>query len=123
MLESLHDLIVSVAHAQPGPPTGLDPGTAECTAIFNNGGFGFAGAGFRCISQYVRILTFTVISFAASISLIMLMVNGFRYMMGPAVPGGSSDAAKKGISAALMGLVLCLLTYVILDTIIRSVTN
>ncbi len=120
MLGALHDLIVATAYAQ---PANLDPGTPECAAIFSNGGFGLAGVGFTCISQYVRVLTFTVISFAASISLIMLMVNGFRYMMGPAVPGGSSDAAKKGISAALTGLALSLLTYVILDTIIRSVTN
>lgn len=123
MLESLHDLIISVAHAQPGPPENLYPGDAVCGGIFDDGGLGAPGSGFLCISAYVRFLTFAVISLAASISLIMLMVNGFRYMMGPAVPGGSSDAAKKGISAALTGLALSLLTYVILDTIIRSITN
>ncbi len=122
MLEVIHDLVVSVAHAQ--APSTIYPGGAACGSIFSNGGFGAApGTGFTCIVQYVRFLTFAVISFAASISLIMLMVNGFRYMMGPAVPGGSSDAAKKGITAALTGLALSLLTYVILDTIIRSVTN
>ncbi len=64
-----------------------------------------------------------VIAFAASISLLMLMINGFRYMIGPAIPGGSSDGAKKGIGAALAGLALSLLSYIILETIISAVTN
>jgi hypothetical protein len=53
----------------------------------------------------------------------MLIVNGFRYMIGPAIPGGSSDAAKKGIGAALAGLALALLAYIILDTIVSAVTQ
>jgi hypothetical protein len=69
------------------------------------------------------MLTYLVIGFSATISLIMLMVNGIRYMTGPAVPGGSSDAAKKGINAALAGLAVCLLTYLILDTLVFSVTQ
>lgn len=122
MFGVIHDLLITTLHAQ-GVPDSLYPGDDVCGGIFSNGGLGAPGSGFTCISAYIQFLTFAVISFAASISLIMLMINGFRYMMGPAVPGGSSDAAKKGISAALTGLALSLLTYVILDTIIRSITN
>ncbi len=115
------DLLVQTAHAQ---PASLNPGTSECDDIFGNGGFGAAaGTGFTCFAQYIQNLTFVVIAFAASLSLIMLIINGFRYMIGPAIPGGSSDAAKKGIMSALTGLSLALLTYIILDTIIGSVTN
>jgi hypothetical protein len=64
-----------------------------------------------------------VISLAGAIALIMLMINGFRYMTGPAIPGGSSDAAKKGIQMALVGLAVCLLTYIILDTLVIGITN
>ena len=122
MVELLQNLLIPVAFAQP-VPANLNPNTAECNSIFSNGGFSaYPGAGFVCFAQYISNLTFVVIAFAASISLIMLMINGFRWMLGPAIPGGSSDAAKKGIGAALAGLALSLLTYVILDTIISSVT-
>ena len=120
MLGFLSDLLVPIAYAQ---PSSLNPGTFACNQIFNDGGVNRPGIGFTCIVQFVGNLTFVVIAFAASISLIMLMVNGFRYMVGPAVPGGSSDAAKKGIGAALMGVALSLLAYIILDTIVNSVTR
>ncbi len=123
MSSVLHGLLVQTAFAQ---AANLDPGTAACTSIFTNGGFrpgAGGGVGFVCIADYVTNLTFVVIGFAASISLIMLMVNGFRYMVGPAIPGGSSDAAKKGIGAALTGLALSLLSYIILDTIVSAVTQ
>lgn len=112
-------LIVPVAMAQ---PSSLNPGTAECFEIFTNGGLGQPGIGWICVQQYVSNLTFVVIAMAATISLIMLMINGFRYMVGPAIPGGSSDQAKKGITMALVGLVVSLLAYVIIDTIVSSVT-
>lgn len=78
---------------------------------------------FDCAANYVSMLTYTVIAFSASLCLIMLMINGFRYMVGPATPGGSSDAAKKGIGSALAGLALCLLTYIILDTLVFTLTQ
>ncbi|MBP7114127.1 MAG: hypothetical protein KBA40_01605 [Candidatus Peribacteraceae bacterium] len=111
--------LIPVAMAQ---PSSLDPGTAECLQIFTNGGVGAPGLGWICAQQYVSNLTFVVIAMAASISLIMLMINGFRYMVGPAIPGGSSDQAKKGITMALVGLAVSLLAYVIIDTIVSSVT-
>lgn len=120
MLHILRMLLVPIALAQ---PENLDPGTNACDKIFENGGFNAPGSGFTCIADYIVNLTFVVIGLAASISLIMLMINGFRYMIMPAVPGGSSDGAKKGISAALTGLVLALLTYVILDTLVALVTQ
>lgn len=117
--------LIGIAYAQPtniGPPA--TPECAGLTGIFRTGGYGApAGTGFTCFAQYVTNLTFIVIAFAASICLVMLMVNGFRYMIGPAIPGGSSDAAKKGIGAALTGLALALLTYVILDTLVSAVTQ
>lgn len=78
---------------------------------------------FVCWGAYAGQFPFILISLGATLSLIMLMINGFRYMTGPVVPGGSSDAAKKGIAASLGGLVLSLLAYVILDTIIAFVTQ
>lgn len=118
-------LLIPVAVAQ--TPENLDPQTEACSGvvgIFRTGGYGAPpGAGFTCAADYIANLTFVVIAFAASISLIMLMLNGFRYMYGPAIPGGSSDQAKKGISMALVGLGVSLLAYVIIDSIVSSVTQ
>ncbi len=114
-------LLVPVAMAQ---PANLMPSGGSCLDIFLTGGLNSApGTGFVCIAEYISNLTFVVIAFAASISLIMLMINGFRYMIGPAIPGGSSDQAKKGITMALVGLAVSLLTYIILDTIVSNVTQ
>lgn len=122
VLTLLRDLLMPVAFAQ--VPSSLDPQTTACNSIFSTGGFGsIPGIGFKCVEQYIGNLSFVVIAFAATLSLILLIVNGFRYMIGPAVPGGSSDAAKKGIGAALLGVVLSLLSYIILDTIVSSVTH
>lgn len=116
------DLLITVAHAASAPPN--IPIPSSCFPFFDPAASTppAAGAGFTCAEEYISGLTFIVIGFAASIALIMLMVNGIRYMTGPATPGGSSDAAKKGIQMALVGLAVCLLTYVILDTFIQAIT-
>ena len=132
MFDALLYLVATIAHAQIPTtlPANLDPNSSDCFYIFHDGGFQRPdntpvppGTGFTCVELYIQNLTFVVISFAATLSLIMLIVNGIRYMVGPAVPGGSSDAAKKGIAAALTGLVVSLLTYIIIDTVIGAVTN
>ena len=110
--------LIETVYAQ---PTNLAP-PAICTTIFRTG-MGVPGQGWHCIAAYIGTLTFIVIGFAASLSLVMLIINGFRYMVGPALPGGSSDAAKKGIGAALTGLALALLTYILLDTLVSSLTQ
>ncbi len=117
-MSALLHFVVPSAFAQ---ATSLMP-PPTCIAFFV-AGMGVPGQGFDCIADYVGMLTGVIIGFAASICLIMLMVNGVRYMVGPAFPGGSSDAAKKGISTALTGLAVCLLTYIILDTFIALLTQ
>lgn len=115
---ALMHLLVPEAHAQATALT--PPGT--CTAFFTSG-MGYPGQGFICIADYISMLTGFFIGSAASMCLILLMVNGVRYMVGPAFPGGSSDQAKKGIATALTGLAVCLLTYIIIDTFIALLTQ
>lgn len=130
MLTVLKMALISVAHAQPAdlqPPASCIPFFQSATnfliPIKGGGPPPPPGLGWDCIADYIAMLTYVVISFAASIALIMLMINGYRYMIGPAIPGGSSDAAKKGISMALVGLAVSLLTYILLDTLVFSVTQ
>lgn len=123
-MAGLLHLIIETAFAQ---PSSLPDGTfvSGCFSFFTTDPTAppAPGIGFDCIANYIGALTGVIIAFTGAISLIMLMINGFRYMTGPAIPGGSSDAAKKGIQMALVGLGVSLLTYIILDTLIISVTT
>ncbi len=124
MYQLIKALLVAQVYAVGFPSNMAPQGSTACGSIFGAGGFGGpAHAGWDCLADYVIGLTQVVIGAAGTLSLIMLMINGFRYMYGPAIPGGSSDAAKKGIGAALLGLAISLLTYIILDTIVSSVTQ
>ncbi len=117
----LLSLFIQRAHAQSTLIQKIQP-PEPCS--FSDGGFSKpAGSGFYCIANYIGFLTQVIIGFAASIALIMLIINGIRYMIGPATPGGSSDAAKKGMVSSIAGLLVCLLTYVIIDTFISAVTQ
>ncbi len=102
---------IPAAHAQPAalfPPQVCD--------------FKFGNIHFDCIPAYISMLTSVVISFTVSISLVMLMWNGFKFMIGPAT-FESSDAAKKGIINALLGLAVSLLTYIIIETVVVHLTS
>lgn len=125
MYTLMRSLIVGVAYAT-DPDLGAPSGVCDSffnTTNNNSGGFGHPGDGFYCMQAYSAKIIYIIIGFTASLSLIMLMLNGFRYMIGPAMPGGSSDAAKKGISAALVGIGLSLLAYAIVDTVIYYITS
>lgn len=109
--------LVPSAAAQ-SPVTALTPPPA-CVGIFTTG----MGDGFMCAASYIAMLTYAFIGFGASLALILLIVNGIRYMTGPAMPGGSSDQAKQGIQNAIVGLGVALLSYIILDTFIAAITQ
>lgn len=112
MLHFLAELItVPVAQAQ---AFALTP-PANCN-------FAYGDIHFDCIPSYISMLTSVVIGFTASLCLVRIMWCGFTYMLGPAT-GDSSDAAKKGIINALLGLAVCLLVYIIIDTIVVYVTS
>ncbi len=101
-------------------PTGISP-PAECD--FRFGGLNLPPGGmWNCVPAYISVLTGVVIGFCASICLVRLIWAGFEYMMGPAT-GGSSDDAKKHIINALLGLAICLLTYIIIETVVVYVTT
>lgn len=126
MIDAIRYLFVGIALAQPAAnmmPQGVDPKLCDFNKFFGDAGPPTPGEGFHCIAIYISNLTFLVIGFTASAALMGLIINGYRYMIGPAIPGGSSDAAKKGITMSLVGLAVSLLTYIILDTIVSSVTQ
>ncbi len=103
------------------PVTALTP-PPSCFAFFDSG-IGAPGQGFSCIADYINMLTNVLIGFGASIALILLMYNGIQYIVSSVSPGGSTDSAKKGISSALMGLGISLLVYLIINTIVSTLTQ
>lgn len=117
MFDLLHFI---VPHAFAAGATAMPP--PSCMSFFTTG-MGYPGQGFICVADYIGMLTQFFAAGAATWCMIYLIVNGIRYMVGPAFPGGSSDQAKKGISTALTGLVLSLLTYIIIDTFIALLTQ
>lgn len=84
--------------------------------------FAFGITGWDCIRDYISVLTGVVIGFCASIALVRLIWAGFEYMVGPAT-GGTNEDAKKHMINALLGLAVCLLTYIIIETVVQYVTG
>ncbi len=99
--------LIAQAHADP-----LDGG---CN-------FRTGDAHFDCIPTYLAMYARNITKFGGSFALLMLMWNGIRYMVGP-ITEGSADAAKRGISYSLIGLAICLLVYIIIETIVYNVTQ
>lgn len=123
---SLAAILIPIVQAQQAltPPSNPDPkGLPSCTSIFASGMGDYPGQGFYCIASYLGMLTYMLMGFGAALALIFLIVNGIRYMVGPAFPGGSSDAAKKGITTALTGVAVAMLVYLIVDTLVSAVTQ
>lgn len=118
MLNFLLSIIaVPLAHAA---PTGIQP-PASCDFIFGGRTLPPGGMWF-CIPAYISVVTSVVIGFCASICLVRIIIAGFKYMLGPAT-GDSSDGAKKDIINAILGLAVCLLTYIIIETVVVYVTG
>lgn len=76
-----------------------------------------------CIPLYMYYLIDVVIFFAFGIALISIIVNGYRYALGPLVGEGTSEGAKKGIMFSLVGLAISLLAYLIVDVVFMSLTG
>ncbi len=68
-----------------------------------------------CFPNYIQYLARLTVGFTLTICLIMILINGYRYMLGPVFGEGSNEAAKKGIINALLGSAVALLAYLIID--------
>lgn len=115
MLDAFFPLLPSASAQESIPESISDAGCRFATGDIT----------WNCIPAYVSQLTFVFVSFTASLCLLLLMVNGFRYMLGGISDelGGGAESAKKGIRYALVGFILSLLIYIIIETIVRAVTE
>lgn len=67
------------------------------------------------LSAYLQQIYIWAVAAASGLAVVMIMWGGVEYMT--SAGGGGVEEAKKRISAALMGLLLALGSYVILNTI------
>ena len=61
-----------------------------------------------------------VFSIAASVALLMIVINGFRYIVARGEPGGTASA-KNGILYAIVGLIVVMAAYSIVALTVKGV--
>lgn len=61
-----------------------------------------------------------VFSIAASVALLMIVINGFRYIVARGEPGGTASA-KNGILYAIVGLIVIMAAYSIVALTVKGV--
>lgn len=108
--------LITKALAQTLVPVDGDPRTPDC-------GFAEGNMNWYCVPQYIQFLANVIVTFTLSICLIMIMINGYRYVLGPAMGESSNENAKRGIVNALIGSAVALLAYLIIDIILVTLSS
>lgn len=73
----------------------------------NEMGTSLIGQLFDGITEAIGDIQGVILTIAGSVIILMLMIGGYQYIM------GQKDAAKKTITAAIIGLVIILLSGII----------
>jgi len=74
----------------------------------------------RNIPCFIKFITQTIIGIAGSLSVVFVMMGGYRYVIGR---DEDKDKAKKTITFALIGLAVSLLAWVIVDLVLQVATE
>ncbi len=117
---------VPLAYAQDFAPPSVLPGDD-----FDIGGYGDACVGLadrirtgnitlRQIPCFIKYFSQTLIAVAGSLSVIFVMVGGYRYTIGS---DEQKDVAKKTITYALIGLAVSLLAWIMVDIVLQFATE
>ena len=120
-----HLIPVALAQSNFTPPSVL-PGENV-----NIGGFGDACVGLanmirtgqlslRQIPCFIKFFSQTLIAIAGSLSVIFVMVGGYRYVLGA---DEAKDDAKRTITYALIGLGVSLLAWIMVDIVLQLATE
>jgi hypothetical protein len=71
------------------------------------------------ISCFLLYFTQMLVGLAGSIAVIMVMYGGYRYL----ISGENQEEAKKTITYALIGLVVTLSAWIIVDLVLQAATE
>ncbi len=113
-------LRTGIAFAQQGPGPQLIPDTG----MIGNCSFITGDFSFDCIPLYLAYLLRLAFGMAGGIAVFQIIQGGYEYALsGMQQFGGLPDkeAGKKRITNAILGLVVVVLTYLIVDTIVSAI--
>jgi len=98
------------------------------TLLPNNGTLG-AGCsfitgefGYQCVPLYVAYLIQLIFGFTGGIALMQIMMAGYQIAMG-GLQGGDTSGPRSRILWALIGLGVCVFSFLIIDTIIFALAR
>ncbi len=111
--------------------TNFDPPTLIPAEDTNLGGKGDACIGLATMIQtgdihlrnipcFIKFITQTLIGIAGSLSVVFVMIGGYRYVIGR---DEDKEKAKKTITFALIGLAVSLMAWVIVDLVLQVATE
>ncbi len=108
-----------VAHAQTAPTPSFIPesGTiGSCNFITGE-------MKFDCIPAYIAYLVQFMFMGIGTLSLIQMIIAGYQIAMSGVLPGGSSEAGKNRLIWSIIGLVVSLLSFAIINFFISTVSG
>ena len=76
---------------------------------------------FACIPQYIGYIVKLLLGFAGGFFLFGMMMAGYKYMFGSVTASGT-EAGKKEIIARIVGFVIIVFSYLLVDTLINALT-
>lgn len=74
----------------------------------------------RNIPCFIKFFTQTLISIAGSLAVVFIMIGGYRWTVGS---DQNKDVAKKTITYAVIGLIVTLLAWVMVDLVLQLSTE
>ena len=106
----------SVSYAQAPPGSLIPPSGVLGTCKFETGEIHF-----DCIPLYIGYLIQFFLTFAGVFLMFGLMIAGYKYMFG-SVTGTGTESGRKEIIGRLVGFVIMVLSYLLVDTLLELLT-
>ena len=105
-------IVIPIVSAQEIIPQSGELGSSACSFITGN-------FHFNCIPIYIGYLVKVLFAMAGGFALIEIVKSGFQIAMS-GLPDGNKEAGKQRLRWALIGLAMCILSFVIVDYILSS---
>lgn len=98
------------------PVAALDPGNAIQNGVNNAGGTGSSN---NNLGDRIQTVINVILFFLGAAAVIMIVIGGIRYVLSGG-DSGSVKSAKDTILYAVIGLVVAILAYAIVNFVIKS---
>ena len=116
------DSMVVFAGGTP-PSSSLIPRQAKSeTPAIEGCNFATGDLHFDCIPRYIGYLIKFAVGMAAGFFLTGILIGGYKYAMGSVTAEGK-EGGKKQLTGAILGFVVVILSYLLVDTIIATLAS